>query len=155
MTAEAQTLRRAGPDEAALLTAIALASKRHWGYPEAWIRSWQAQLTVTVDYIRSNPVWLAFCLDKPAGFAALSVLGRRACLDHLWVLPEHMGRGIGRALWMKALAEARALQCTSLEIESDPNAVGFYEKMGARRVGERHTQVDSQDRSLPILELLL
>ena len=31
----AHTIRRARPDEAPRLTEIALASKSHWGYPEA------------------------------------------------------------------------------------------------------------------------
>ena len=42
-----------------------------------------------------------------------------------------------------------------LEIESDPNAQGFYERMGAKKVGEAVGELDGQARVLPILELIL
>lgn len=33
-------IRRVLPEEAAQLSRIALAAKRHWGYPERWIEAW-------------------------------------------------------------------------------------------------------------------
>jgi hypothetical protein len=42
-----------------------------------------------------------------------------------------------------------------LRIESDPNAQSFYEKIGARKVGEVHSEVDSQPRVLPVMEINL
>jgi hypothetical protein len=36
---------RAKPEDAANLTGIAFAAKRHWGYPENWIESWRDLLT--------------------------------------------------------------------------------------------------------------
>jgi len=47
-----------------------------------------------------------------------------------------MGRGIGAELFRRAAARARELGGTALELGADPNAVGFYEKVGARVVGE-------------------
>ena len=41
--------------------------------------------------------------------------------------------------------------CRKLEIESDPNAEGFYQRLGARRVGVRTKDWDGQRRELPIL----
>jgi hypothetical protein len=38
-----------------------------------------------------------------------------------------------------------------LEIESDPNADGFYQRMGARRIGTRVTTLEGQPRKLPVL----
>lgn len=52
-------------------------------------------------------------------------------LDHLWVVPEKFGTGIGRALFQHALQQAEALGAEFLELEADPHAVGFYERMGA------------------------
>ena len=42
-----------------------------------------------------------------------------------------------------------------LEIESDPNAQGFYERMGAKKIGEHRGEVDGQPRILPVLEMVL
>jgi hypothetical protein len=42
-----------------------------------------------------------------------------------------------------------------LEIESDPNAQGFYERMGAKVVGDHVGEVDGELRILPVLEMVL
>ena len=47
-------IRRATTDDAATLTAIAHAAKRHWGYPEQWIESWSDQLTLSAAYLRDR-----------------------------------------------------------------------------------------------------
>ena len=41
------------------------------------------------------------------------------------------------------------------KIESDPNAQGFYERMGAKVVGEHVGEVEGQPRILPVLEVIL
>jgi GNAT superfamily N-acetyltransferase len=66
------------------------------------------------------------------------------------VLPDAMGRGVGRSLFLHALERARELGCRELEIESDPNAEGFYQHMGARRVGLSITKLDGRCRELPV-----
>ena len=38
-----------------------------------------------------------------------------------------------------------------LEIESDPNAEGFYQRMGAHRIGVNIKELDGQRRKLPVL----
>lgn len=148
-------IRRARPGEAAALTAIAHAAKRHWGYPEAWIARWRDALTATPAYIRGHPVFVAAEDDIPRGFHALSMRETDAVLDHLWVAPERMGRGLGRALFRHAMETARAQGATRLEIDSDRHAEAFYLRMGARRIGEVPADVDGVRRVLPRLEVVL
>jgi ribosomal protein S18 acetylase RimI-like enzyme len=85
------------------------------------------------------------------GFYALVGEGREIELEHLWVLPEHMGTGVGRALFDHAVRRAASLGAEVLGIESDPNAEGFYRRMGATRVGEINYRIDGQNRTLPLL----
>ena len=40
---------------------------------------------------------------------------------------------------------------TAVEILADPNAEGFYRKMGAHRIGELVSEIDGQPRTLPRL----
>jgi hypothetical protein len=47
--------------------------------------------------------------------------------------------------------ELRAEGVERLRIASDPNALGFYEKMGARRIGD--VPATPAGRTLPLLEL--
>ena len=142
---------RTRPEDAATLTTIAFAAKRHWGYPERWIESWHDALTVRPDFITTHETYSAVVEGRTVGFYALACKGDRMDLQHLWVLPDAMGQGIGRSLFAHALERARVLGFGVLEIESDPNADGFYERMGARRIGTRVTALEGQPRELPIL----
>jgi predicted N-acetyltransferase YhbS len=71
----------------------------------------------------------------------------------VWVSPEHIGAGIGRALFDHAVRRAAALGAATLIIEADPNAEGFYRRMGARRVGENVYEIEGHRRELPLLIL--
>ena len=57
-------------------------------------------------------------------------------LDACFVEPSAIGSGVGRALWEKAEALARAGGAVEIGLDSDPFAEGFYKAMGAVRVGE-------------------
>ncbi|HEX2076888.1 MAG TPA: GNAT family N-acetyltransferase [Longimicrobium sp.] len=148
-------IRRARAGEAVALTEIAHAAKRHRGYPEAWIARWRDALTVTPAYIRDHAVFVAAEGESPRGFYALSIDGSDAVLDHLWIAPERMGRGMGRALFRHAVRTAGAYGAARLEIDSDPHAEEFYRRMGARRIGEVPADVDGVRRVLPRLEAVL
>ena len=148
-------VRRALPEEADALSQIAIAAKRHWGDSERWMEIWTPLLTITPEFISSTDVWVAEANGEITGFYALIFAKQRVNLEHLWILPAYMGKGIGRALFEHALARCREMQCQVLEIVSDPNAQGFYERMGARKVGVSLGEVDGELRSLPIMEIHL
>jgi GNAT superfamily N-acetyltransferase len=69
-------------------------------------------------------------------------LARRGIwLEDLFVLPEHRGEGIGRALLVELARRARALRCGRLEwavLDWNESAIGFYESLGARKVDGWH-----------------
>ena len=144
-------IRRALPTDAAALSRIAHAAKRHWGYPEAWIALWKDTLTVTPQALERQAVYCAVEGTELLGFCAVADGGPTRELEHLWIAPEHMGAGIGRRLLRHALDAIRASGGATLRIASDPNAEGFYLKMGARRVGETPSQPEG--RALPLLLL--
>src|SRR5258708_3804497 len=127
-------IARAKPEDAELLTEIAFAAKRHWGYPEKWIESWRELLTIRPEFISNHETYAAILDCRTVGFYALSAKAGRLALLHMWVLPGAMGRGVGRSLFAHSLEGARRLGFREMEIESDPNAEGFYVHMGARRV---------------------
>ena len=141
---------RANPEIAPLLTEIAFAAKRHWGYPERWIQSWREILTVTPALVAANPTFAAVEHDDVIGFYSLT-REPRPDLTHMWVLPRALGRGFGRGLFQHAVEHARALGFSAFEIEADPNAEGFYLHMGAKRVGTSITEVEGKRRELPLL----
>jgi GNAT superfamily N-acetyltransferase len=144
-------IEKAGREAHLALTEIAHAAKRHWGYPERWMQLWRDTLTITPDYIADNEVYLARAGEQVVGFYALLGSGAKLTLDHLWLVPSQIGAGIGRKLFDHAITTARRLGAAEVEVEADPNATGFYERMGATRVGENVYEMDGQPRILPLL----
>ena len=149
------TLERAHPEHADTLTRIAIESKRHWGYPENWIQLWLPQLTISSEYILANETWLASINDEPAAFYSLKQEEGLWWLDQFWVRPEAMRQGLGAFLFRHAQRRAKLRGASVLRVESDPNAQGFYEKMGARKVDEHRGEVEGQQRILPVMEINL
>ncbi len=143
------------PEYAAVLTEITISAKRHWAYPENWIQLWLPSLTITPEYIDSHEIWMMMVEDQPVGYYSFSQNEEGLWLDNLWVLPEYMGLGIGRSLFQHALERCKELEASKLMIDADPNAQSFYEKMGARKVHEHHTELDGALRILPVMEINL
>jgi GNAT superfamily N-acetyltransferase len=149
-------IRLAQPDEAGVLTTIAEAAKRHWKYPADWIEQWKLELTITPKFIRDNEVFVAVLNEQIAGCCALVLTGSLAEIEHMWMRPEHMGSGIGRALFEHAKGRAAERGAQVLELSADPNAEGFYARMGAKRIGRIPAAMTGQeDRILPRMRMKL
>ena len=125
------------PDEGECetLSALCLRSKAHWGYDSAFMEAVREELAVTPEHLRDNACAVARTGGRDAGYVQVSVRGAAAYLDRLFVEPGAIGTGAGRVLFQWAADRARDAGCTRLEIDSDPQAAGFYEKMGARHAG--------------------
>src|ERR1700674_3138067 len=144
-------LRPAAQEEAPRLSEIAHDAKRYWGYPEHWIKHWHDDLTISPDFVATNQVFVAEKDNQILGCYALIIRQEKAELDHLWVAPEHIGSGVGKELFLHAMQTAARRNVSEIEIHSDPNAEGFYRKMGAHRIGEAVSDIDGQPRTLPRL----
>ncbi len=133
------------------MTGIAHDAKRHWGYPEDWIQHWQEDLTISSDFISNNQVYVAERDGEIIGFYALVVRDQHAELEHMWVAPKHIGTGVGKELFIHAMQNAAGDNIAEVEISADPNAEGFYQRMGARRIGEVTSEINGQTRKVPRL----
>jgi GNAT superfamily N-acetyltransferase len=143
---------RAKPEDADALTHIAHAAKRHWGYSERWIAAWRDILTMRPEFIAANVAYCATEEGRVVGFYVLTTEHDGIHLDHLWIIPAAMRCGIGRALFEHAVDQARAAGFDLIKIEADPNAEGFYKRMGAQRVGTSVSEVEGEKRELPPME---
>jgi hypothetical protein len=61
--------------------------------------------------------------------------------------------GIGKDLFIHAMQGAAGSNVSEVAISSDPNADGFYRKMGAHRIGETVSEIEGQPRVLPRLKI--
>jgi len=145
-------IRRAHRDEADALSALAFRSKAHWGYDADFLDRVRGAMTLHPEDVDRHEVWLAESADRtPIGYHRV-IPGDPAELEDLWVEPSAIGAGVGRRLFEHAVEVARRGGATALEIDADPNAVGFYERMGAVRIGESPSTL-IPGRALPRMRL--
>lgn len=98
---------------------------------------WRAGLTMTHQRIEQEFVYVAVQADQILGFYALVPTAQVYELDDLWIEPAWIGRGVGTLLFQHAVTLARAHGGVTLHLVADPHAVGFYQKMGMSKIGER------------------
>jgi GNAT superfamily N-acetyltransferase len=153
-TTKELSLRPALPDEARLLSDLALRSKSHWGYDADFLKACRAELTLSPDYIAASPVFVLEERKRIVGFYGLLELDGELELLYFFVEPAAINRGFGRRLWSHAVKTAARLGFQRLSIESDPYAEAFYQAMGAERVGEVPSSI-KPERRLPLLKFHL
>jgi predicted GNAT family N-acyltransferase len=135
------TIRKAQVGEAAVLRSVCLQSKRSWGYSNEFMTRFSEETIIDADSISTDYVVVATQEETIIGW--LRILTNRApmILDDLWVLPTAFGKGVGRLLFTEAISVAKELGRSEFELDSDPNAQGFYEHMGCIKVGETFTSM--------------
>jgi GNAT superfamily N-acetyltransferase len=133
------------------LDEITIAAKAHWGHDLAWVKQWVAAGDFARVAVARDEGRLVEVEGVIAGWSALQLRGEVAWLEDLWVDPAYMGRGVGRALFLDAVARAADAGARRMEWEADLDAVGFYERMGGRRI--RDSDVTELGRILPVMAL--
>ena len=150
-------IRLARIDEAPGLSELCVRSKASWGYDEAFMALARVALQVNPEQIERDDVWVATGADgEVAGIVALGPGERPDTLDldKLFVEPQQIRSGVGRALLAHAIIEARRRGADRLTILADPYAAGFYERNGAQLIGEAPSN-GIPGRSLPLYEVML
>ncbi|MFK4306969.1 GNAT family N-acetyltransferase [Bacillus mycoides] len=142
-------IRKALLSEANELSELALHSKATWNYSEEFILACKGDLTVTEEYIKNNFVYVLENDNTKIGF--FSFLRDDNALDFLYIHPRFKGKGYGKILWENVIEKAKELGLKSFTIDSDPNAKGYYLKMGAKLIGETSSTV-FKNRLLPLLQ---
>ncbi|WP_242220963.1 GNAT family N-acetyltransferase [Bacillus cereus group sp. BfR-BA-01380] len=143
-------VRQALLEEANELSNLALSSKATWNYSEEFILACKEDLTITEQYMKNNYVYILEENQEIIGFFSFQ---RKEVdsLDFLYLHPAYKGRGYGRILWESVVQKAVELNMKSFTIDSDPNAKGYYVKMGAKLIGETPSTV-FKNRMLPFLQ---
>lgn len=149
-------IRVARADEAGLLGSIAFESKAHWNYSPEVMDGWRDALAVHLEPMALRPAFVAEVGGVVAGFCQVVSQGEVPCLEHLWVRPAFMGRGVGRALLERASATLAELGYARMHIDAEPKAESFYRHCGASRDGEVAAPIAGEpDRVRPQMTLLL
>lgn len=108
----------------------------------------QAIDELVCDFLPKATPWLAVdANDYPLAFMLID----DGHIEALFVDPAFRGGGIGATLVRHGLAFLPAM--TTDVNEQNGQAIGFYEKMGFKRIGR--SSVDAQGRPYPIIHLAM
>ncbi|MFH0783655.1 MAG: GNAT family N-acetyltransferase [Pseudomonadota bacterium] len=157
-------IRTAKQNEAAVLTRISFDSKEYWYYPQEYFEIWKNELTITPDYIEKNDVYVYEKDGAVAGYYSIVYLRENIdisgitikkgfWLEHMFIESSHIGKGIGAKMFHHLRKRCIDEGMSELGILADPNARGFYEKMGCQYVEEYPSTI--QNRTTPYLILRL
>lgn len=135
-----------------MLSELALAAKGFWGYDQAFIESCRAELSISPDDIARRRYVVADTGGLVVGFYSVDGEPPIGELTNMWVRPSEIGTGLGRVMWQDAMAAAAEAGFEHLKIGADPNAEGFYRKMGAERIGETPSE-SIAGRMLPLMRV--
>ena len=102
------TIRKATGTDAPALSALALRSKAHWGYSAELLSLWSGEFEISPDFIQQNPVFVAEISGRVLGWTAMAVHGEIAELEHMWIEPDQMRKGIGSALFAHVRQKAKS-----------------------------------------------
>jgi GNAT superfamily N-acetyltransferase len=150
-------IRPARIEEASALSELCVRSKASWGYDGDFMSLVRLAFEGMQEQVGIGNVWVATSADgKVVGMVALGPGERPDTLDldKLFVEPRRIRTGVGRALLTHAFVEARRRGANRLTILADPYAAGFYERNGARLIGEAPSDA-IPGRSLPLYEIRL
>ncbi len=126
-------IRLADPYEGDRLRALAIAAKSTWGYDIAWLAEYFEDVHFSPQELRGKEIYVAEADGHAIAWSALwPTSAAVVLLTSLYVLPDWSRRGVGSQVFVHAVERAAELGATRLEWETDPHAVGFYEKMGGR-----------------------
>ena len=125
---------------------------------------WEASVRATHDFLPEDEIehiggmvpdalagvpTLFVCRAGDAPVAFLGLDG--AFIEMLFVAPAMRGRGVGRRLMERAMADHGATEVSVNE--QNPQAVGFYEHLGFRTY--RRTETDAEGAPYPLLFMRL
>ena len=130
------TIRPPTIDELAGLSDLCFRSKAVWGYDEEFMEACRGELSFEPRNLELTPIAVAEHDGKAIGVAQLRFVDDQADLLKLFVEPNVLRSGTGKALLAWATDVAKKLGAKRLTIEADPDAAPFYRSMGAYDVGQ-------------------
>lgn len=129
-------------------------SKQYWGYNDELMKLWLPDLLMTTQNFYSRKFWVMKKEGEIMGVFSLSLRSEAIFeLEDFWISPSEMGKGLGQKMFKFVINQLIITKAKKLVIISDPNAEGFYIKMGASRV--EFYESKPEGRMLPVLELTI
>jgi GNAT superfamily N-acetyltransferase len=147
------SIRDAQPDEAFALESLQRRASDVWEEYRAHLAAHPDAIAAPHQAIAERRVRVAVhasgCL---LGFSVVLPIDNGRCgLDDLFVEPEWMRRGVGRLLVDDLAARAAEAGASYIDVIANPNALGFYSRLGFAVTGDTATRFGMAPRmTLPL-----
>ena len=147
-------VRPAVPDDAPALCDVNIRSIREIcapDYPPERVETWCAN-KVPANYLKwlADPklrLYTGLLEGRIAGVALLDING---WVFLMYVAPEALGQGLGKAMLHRLEDDARALGLTQLQLKSTITARAFYERQGYANLGPTQDEIPSFRMEKPL-----
>ncbi len=148
-------IQKAHVSDSKELSDLTKRSKAYWGYTKEQMHVWADELTISADYIKLNQVYvMRGDKQKVIGYYAFHIISSTMVrLDHIFLEPDFIGTGFGEKLMVHFLARIREMGSLKVILDAEPNAEGFYQKFGFKKVTQLESAIPG--RYLPVMELTL
>jgi len=141
-------IRDARADEAFALEALQRRASDVWEEYRAQLAAHPDAITPPHQAIAAGRVRVAVdAAGRRLGFSTVLPIHDRRCeLDDLFVEPEWMRRGVGRVLVDDLATRAHTAGASYVDVIANPNALGFYTRLGFRVTDETSTRFGAAPR---------
>lgn len=126
------------------LRLLARESEAHWGYDESFMGIFDNTFNITESFIRENPVFSAREGECMAAFWGMRPDENGWELEYFYVSENVLGKGLGKKMWKHMTGWCEEQGVKQFHFVTSPQAVGFYEKMGAVQDGESRSLMDGR-----------
>lgn len=126
------------PEDRPLLNQLMRAGKGYWGYPEDGLDRFMKTFGIPDDtYFNDAIGFVAESSQDVVGYYLFKTDEQPPTLDQFFLDIRFVGQGYGRHLWNHCVGQSRQYGWIEFKFWSDPHSLGFYEHMGAVKIGER------------------
>jgi hypothetical protein len=116
------------------INSVIQASKSFWDYEYCYLQAAIPLLLIDVPYFERNLGWLIVSdINKEGvlGFMGAKIEGNHCHLEHLWISPGMIKKGLGTLAVEFLLKEMKNRGVQEVRVLPDPPAEVFYFKLGA------------------------
>ena len=148
-------MRKATYADIPFLNATMRLSKAHWAYDQAFMDAFMHKYSIDENYLDHHDVTLLCKEGDLIGYFSFTFHEDHTLeLDHFFLHPSYIGKGLGKRLWKECCLVAIKLGATEFTLWSDPEAEPFYAKMGCEKIGVKQSPF-MPDRYPPIMRYKL
>jgi ribosomal protein S18 acetylase RimI-like enzyme len=135
-------IKKIQPDTIKLLNDIMKRSLAIWGYSPKEMEEVAKKLVITTEFMNKSVCYAVELGGLIKGFFCIEPSQSEEISNaKFYIEPDSIREGLGTMLWNQVIFELKNKEIKHFKFLVDKNAQGFYEKLGAVKVGEQRSEI--------------